>query len=171
MKKLLINRERKITNMVKYIFTFILRGHIHFRDILYFALEHDAFSLKRCQGKRLWFLNMNGFRELKFSHTKMGRNEKKKRSPPVGQHSYITHFKIKSETEFWQACYFLQCQEAHNRPFFFWTKLLKCLEIQMYWVTELYKYCTPIPAGAPARSFGNNTIFSLCLAEGKKYFN
>ena len=47
------HRERKITNIVKYIFTFILRGHIHFRDILYFALEHDAFSLKQCQGKRL----------------------------------------------------------------------------------------------------------------------
>ena len=66
----------------------------------------------------LQFLNINGFWTLKFSHTKMGGNEKKQQSPPVGWHSYITHFKIKSETEFWQACYFLQCQEPHNRPFF-----------------------------------------------------
>ena len=47
------HRERNITNIAKHIFTFILRSHMHFRDILYFALEHDAFSLKRCQGKRL----------------------------------------------------------------------------------------------------------------------
>ena len=50
---------------------------------------------------------------------------KKQPSPPVGQHSSITHFKIKSETGFWQA-YFLRCQESHNRPFFL-DKALKML--------------------------------------------
>ena len=122
------HRERNITNIAKHIFTFILRSHMHFRDILYFALEHKTMSREEALifFFLLWFLNMNGLRELKFSDTKMCRNKKKQRSPPVGQHSYITHFKIKSETEFWQACYFPQCQEAHNRPFFL-DKALKML--------------------------------------------
>lgn len=96
------------------------------------------------------------------SITPNGQEWEKEQSPPVGQHSYITHFKIKSETEFWQACYFLQCQQPHNRPFFFFlTKLLKCLETPMYWVTELYKYCTPVPAGARSLLWKLYHLFSV----------
>jgi hypothetical protein len=99
---------------------------------------------------------------LQFQNEQGQENEQSPPNPPLNKHSYITHLKIKSETEFWQACYLLQCQEPYNRPFFFffWTKLLKCWGIQMDWVTKLYKYCTPVPAGAPARSVGNNTGFS-----------
>lgn len=159
-----IYRER-----VKYVFTFIAGSHIYFKDILLGNLM--PFYKKGVKGRCSNFWIRTDPEKSSFSPPQ--RAEMRKGAKPSCWTAFFRpppHFNIKSETEFWQACYFLQCQEPHNRPFF-WTMLLKCFKIQMYWVTKLYKYSTPIPAGALARSFGKSTVFSVCLAEGKKYFN
>lgn len=116
----------------------------------------------------LWFSYMNWFSKTLFLPQQTGRKEEKSTALPLD--GVLTSPTLK-----------LNLKQSSDRPaiffsansytidlffFFFWTKLLKCLEIQMYWVTKLYKYSTPIPAGVPF-TLSETLPHLLCLAEGK----
>lgn len=105
--------------VLKYAFLFLQWTTLTQKATQSLPKDRMCFLLRGSNKKRRFNVNMRWIRKPKFQGPWMSRNEKMSKALTVGQPSYITHLKIKSETGFWQARYFLQCQEPYNRPFFY----------------------------------------------------